>query len=141
MAEQIETKHPRFLLFCRAAACFYFLFTLYALLSPRPFGDFEIPIPAFSIIHAASFAVLGFLFELARGTFSRRIAWFSLLLYGPLTEVLQPLTGRYFEWIDIFEDVVGVTLGVIAARLLLFCFARRRTKETSRPAPDDSAPR
>ncbi|MCR5359640.1 MAG: VanZ family protein [Thermoguttaceae bacterium] len=139
MTGQIETKHPRFLLFCRAAAWAYFLFTLYALLSPRPFGDFEIPIPAFSVIHAAAFAVLGFLFELARGTFSRRIAWFSLLLYGPLTEVLQPLTGRYFEWIDIFEDTVGVALGVIAARLLILCFARRRTKGA--PAPDDSAPR
>ena len=137
MTEQTETKFPRFLFFCRVAAWSYFLFTLYALFIPRPFGKAEIP--AFSIIHALAFAVLGFLFELARGRFSLKVSCFLLLAYGPLSEIIQPLTGRYFDWIDILEDTIGVILGIGLAWLLKFCLERRRTKRTPLSSPGDSA--
>ena len=106
----------RFLTICRVAAAAYFIFTLYSLFSPNPFE--RIPIHHFSLIHAAAFFVLGFLFELARGRFPFIPVFLFLLVYGPLSEAIQPLTGRYFEWIDIIEDLVGVLLGVPAGYYL-----------------------
>lgn len=112
----------RFLTISRIAAVAYFIFTLYALFSPKPFE--RIPISHFSLIHAAAFFVLGLLFELARDRFPFMPVFIFLLAYGPLSEVIQPLTGRYFEWIDIAEDLVGVLLGVPAGHYLNLLLAK-----------------
>lgn len=111
-----------FLTITRIAAAAYFIFTLYSLFSPNPFE--RIPIPCFSLIHAAAFFVLGLLFELARGRFPFIVLFLFLLAYGPLSEVIQPLTGRYFEWIDIVEDLLGVLLGVPAGHYLKVFLAK-----------------
>ena len=138
MAEQNETRRPRLLFWLRIAFGAYFLFSVYALLSPRP-TLVGVEIPTFSLLHAAAFAVLGFLAELAREKFSAAAAYILLLIYGPLTEIIQPLTGRCFQWIDILEDTVGIVAGIAAARLLKSCLARREAKrqpnrETAQPA-------
>lgn len=93
------------------AAFAYFCFTLYALFSPNPRLE-KIGIPTFSLIHTAAFIVLGGVVEIGRVKFPFCFALALLLLYGPLTEFLQPLTGRYFEWMDILEDLIGVVIGV-----------------------------
>ena len=138
MTVQNETKTPRFPFWFRIAFGAYFLFSVYALLSPSP-TLLVAEIPTFSLLHAAAFAVLGFLAELARGKFSAAAAYILLLIYGPLTEIIQPMTGRCFQWIDILEDTVGIAAGIAAARLLKSCLARRKAKrgadrETVRPA-------
>lgn len=117
---QLKTS---FLTFSRIAAVAYFIFTLYALFLPNPFREHS-PIYRFSLIHAAAFFVLGLLFELARGKFPFMPVFLFLLAYGPLSEVIQPLTGRYFEWIDIFEDLAGVLLGVPAGYCLKILLAK-----------------
>lgn len=114
----------RFLTISRIAAAAYFVFTLYALFSPNPFERVPLPIFHFSIIHAAAFFVLGLLFELARDRFPFIPVFLFLLAYGPLSEVIQPLTGRYFEWIDILEDLVGILLGVPAGHYLNLLLAK-----------------
>ena len=112
----------RLLTVTRIAAAAYFIFTLYSLFSPNPFE--RLPIHHFSLIHAAAFFVLGLLFELARGRFPFVPVFLFLLAYGPLSEVIQPLTGRYFEWIDIIEDIVGILLGVPAGYYLKLLLAK-----------------
>lgn len=127
MTEQNETKTSRLLFWFRAAFVAYFIFSVYALLSPRPtFGKVEIP--TFSLLHAAAFSVLGALAELARGKFPAVAAYTLLLIYGPLTEIIQPITGRCFQWVDILEDTVGIIAGVAAAWLLKSYLARREAK-------------
>ena len=111
-----------FLTICRIAAAAYFIFTLYSLFSPNPFEG--IPIYRFSLIHAAAFFVLGLLFELARDRIPFIPVFLFLLAYGPLSEVIQPLTGRYFEWIDVFEDIIGILLGVPAGHYLKVLLAK-----------------
>lgn len=108
----------------RTAAVCYFIFTLYALFSPHPHLE-RIGIPSFSVIHTVAFLVLGGIFELARGKYSFWKLYILLFLYGPLTECLQPLTGRYFEWNDILEDCLGVTAGVLIALKLKNLWSRR----------------
>ena len=117
-----QLKTP-FLTICRIVAVAYFIFTLYALFSPNPFRE-QSPIYRFSLVHAAAFFVLGLLFELARNRFPFMPVFLFLLVYGPLSEVIQPLTGRYFEWIDIFEDLTGVLLGVPAGHYLNVLLAK-----------------
>ena len=117
------TPSPVLRLWQFGAVC-YFCFTLYALFSPHPKLE-RIGIPNFSLIHTAAFAVLGGLVEIGRVKFSRRITWTLLLLYGPVTEILQPLTGRCFEVSDILEDLLGVLLGIGTAFLLKHCWPLR----------------
>ncbi|MGI5832831.1 MAG: VanZ family protein [Thermoguttaceae bacterium] len=124
----------RLLTVCRIVAACYFLFTLYALFSPNPHLE-KIGITTFSLIHTAAFFVLGFLFELARRRFPRRILYLLLILYGPLTEFLQPLTGRFFEWTDILEDIIGVSLGLWAACGIKAYAAKRGRGKAVRCSP------
>lgn len=112
-----------FLTISRIVAVVYFVFTLYALFSPIPFKEHNL-IYRFSFIHAAAFFVLGLLFELARDRIPFVPVFLFLLAYGPLSEVIQPLTGRCFEWIDIIEDLTGVLVGVPAGHYLKILLAK-----------------
>ena len=94
----------------------YFVWMAYMLLTPRP------PVPkigfAIDYLHVGAFGVLGLGVGLARRKWSSG-RWLALLLLWAVgSECLQILTGRYFQWIDIFQNVVGIILGLEAGRLL-----------------------
>ncbi|MDR2115100.1 MAG: VanZ family protein [Planctomycetaceae bacterium] len=63
--------------------------------------------------HLITFIVLGFLVELGRRK-KNIIFWiFLLILYAFFTEIIQELLPiRSFEWIDIFQDLCGITIGL-----------------------------
>lgn len=94
----------------------YFVWMAYMLLTPRP------PVPkigfAIDYLHVGAFGVLGLGVGLTRRKWSSG-RWLALLLLWAVgSECLQILTGRYFQWIDIFQNVVGIILGLEAGRLL-----------------------
>ncbi len=86
------------------------------LLTPRP------PVPkvgwGINFLHLGAFGVLGLGVGLARRNWTPGRWRVFLLLWAVGSECLQILTGRYFELIDIFQNVVGVLLGLEAGRLL-----------------------
>ncbi|MBQ5790583.1 MAG: hypothetical protein IIW01_09865 [Thermoguttaceae bacterium] len=102
----------------------YFIWMAYMLLTPRP----EVPPLGFALdfLHLGAFGVLGIGVGLARKNWSTGRWRVLLLLWAVGSECLQILTGRYFELIDIAQNVVGILLGLEAGRLV-----RRRTRKKS----------
>lgn len=100
----------------------YFIWMAYMLLTPRP----EVPPLGFALdfLHLGAFGVLGIGVGLARKNWSTGRWRVLLLLWAVGSECLQILTGRYFELIDIAQNVVGILLGLEAGRLV-----RRRTRK------------
>lgn len=98
-------------------AWLYFIFMAYMLLNPQPPIEF-IPEYTFSWLHFLAFSALGVLVGLAR----RNASWLYLLalLWGWSvgSECLQPYTGRYFEFLDIVQNVVGSTSGLFVVWLV-----------------------
>lgn len=96
----------------------YFVWMAYMLLTPRP------PVPKIGFVidflHLAAFGVLGLGVGLSRRKWSSGRWRVLLLLWAVGSESLQILTGRYFELIDIFQNIVGILLGLEAGRLLRF---------------------
>lgn len=43
----------------------------------------------------------------------------ALLLISGLIELIQPMTGRYAEWLDFIMNGVGLLLGVAASHIVL----------------------
>lgn len=85
-----------------AVSWIYFVYMAYMLLHPIP----PVPPPVryvFSFVHFLAFAALGGLVGMARLRMPY-LAWLvPLLIWGVASEVLQPLTGRFFEYRDIFR--------------------------------------
>ena len=111
------TKYESFRKVVVWIARLYFLYMAYMLLHPRP----PVPRPLVyipDILHIGAFGILGGLVALARNRWSS-LRWYPLLLiWGVVAEATQPYTGRYFEWMDMAQNVVGVTLGLwITTRL------------------------
>ena len=83
------------------------------------------------VAHLAAYAVLAFL--LARCVALRRqltlgrygAVLLTVILYGAVDELLQPLSGRRTEFADWLADAVGALLGLIAFRLLVVVRGRR----------------
>lgn len=102
----------------------YFIWMAYMLLTPRP----EVPPIGFAVdfLHLGAFGVLGIGVGLARRRWSTERWRVLLLVWAVGSECLQILTGRYFELIDICQNVVGILLGLEAARRL-----RRWTRKTN----------
>lgn len=102
----------------------YFIWMAYMLLTPRP----EVPPLGFALdfLHLGAFGVLGIGVGWARKNWSTGRWRVLLLLWAVGSECLQILTGRYFELIDIAQNVVGILLGLEAGRLV-----RRRTRKKS----------
>lgn len=98
------------------ATSVYFIWMAYMLLTPRP----TVPKMGFVIdyLHIGAFSVLGLGVGLARRKYSSGRWRVALLLWAVGSECLQILTGRCFESIDIFQNVVGILLGLEAGRLL-----------------------
>ncbi|MBR4104455.1 MAG: hypothetical protein IKK39_10400, partial [Thermoguttaceae bacterium] len=84
--------------------------------TPKP----EVPPLGFAIdfLHLGAFGVLGLGVGLARRNWTTGRWRALLLLWAVGSECLQILTGRYFELIDIFQNVVGILLGLEAGRLI-----------------------
>lgn len=98
------------------------------ILSLAPIGD-HVPQPISGsdlIYHGIAYMVLALLF--LKG-FPNHILRVSALLFiqGVLIEVIQPYTGRFFEWWDMLANSIGIFLGVA-----LYSFSRepRSTKST-----------
>ncbi len=102
----------------------YFIWMAYMLLTPRP----EVPSVGFAIefLHVIAFFVLALGVGAARRNWTPGRWRALLLLWAVGSECLQILTGRYFETIDIFQNVVGVFLGLEAG-----LFLGKRTLKTS----------
>lgn len=108
----------------RVGTALYFAFMLLMLLHPDPWSIFgfepksRLARSAFSFVHVAIFICLAIGVELGR---VRRSVWFwliPLLFFGPVSELIQILTGRGFEWIDIIQDTMGVIIGTILGYML-----------------------
>jgi VanZ family protein len=71
--------------------------------------------------HLMTFLLLGFLVELGRRKKSI-LFWIALLVfYTFFTEIVQEMLPiRSFEWIDIFQDLCGIFLGLGFASLCRF---------------------
>ncbi len=108
----------------------YFIWMAYMLLTPKP----EVPPLGFAIdfLHLGAFGVLGLGVGLARRNWTTGRWRALLLLWAVGSECLQILTGRYFELIDIFQNVVGILLGLEAGRLI-----RLRTRKANDDAKND----
>ncbi len=97
-------------------AWLYFFFMAYMLFQPQPPTEF-IPDESFSIIHFLAFFALGTLVGAAKARWSWLI-WFSLMFaWGAGSEILQPYFGRYYEFQDIVQDILGSAVGFGAASL------------------------
>lgn len=94
----------------------YFVWMAYMLLTPAP----EIPPIGFAIdfLHLGAFGVLGLGVGLARRNWTPWRWRVLLLLWAVGSECLQEYTGRCFQLVDIFQNVVGILLGLEAGRLL-----------------------
>lgn len=100
-------------------ACFsgaYFIWMAYMLLTPQP------PVPeigsAIDFLHLGAFGALGVGVGLSRRKWSTKTWRFALLGWAVGSECLQFFTGRCFEFIDIFQNVVGILLGLEVGRLI-----------------------
>ncbi len=100
-------------------AWLYFLFMAFMLLQPKPPTEF-IPDESFSIIHFLAFLALGLLVGAAQTKWSRFV-WLALMFaWGAGSEIIQPYVGRFYEFQDIVQNVIGAALG-----LGLACLAKR----------------
>lgn len=62
----------------------------------------------------------------------RTLIWLlpMAIAYGGLIEIIQPYTGRFGEWKDLWADIVGVIIGAavgLASRRLLMPLVRRKS--------------
>lgn len=113
----------------------YFIWMAYMLLTPRP----DIPPIGFAIdfLHLGAFGVLGIGVGIARRNWTPGRWRVLLLLWAVGSECLQELgrrflnTGRYFELVDIFQNVVGILLGLEAGRLFWAWTQKKKDDETA----------
>lgn len=102
----------------------YLLFLSLMLLHPNPwslFGFFREKInevSRFSLLHFAVFVFLGMVAESVRAPFSRKGILVIGLTYACVIELIQPLTGRHFEWNDFIQNILGFLVGVSAFSIL-----------------------
>ena len=95
-------------------------------LSPAPYLP---PLEIFSwwdkAQHAFGFGTLTVLAVLAYPAMSKRRIALGLCLQGVLIEVLQYWSGyRYGDWQDAVADAVGVGLGLVLARGVVWCLIK-----------------
>ena len=62
----------------------------------------------------------------------RTLIWLlpMAIAYGGLIEIIQPYTGRFGEWKDLWADIIGVIIGTavgLACRRLLMPLVRRKS--------------
>lgn len=118
----------------------YFWWMAYMLLTPRPnvrkitFG-FDLVL---MLLHFGAFFVLAFGVGLSRRKWSTGRWRVALLVWAVVSECLQILTGRFFEFRDIFQNAFGVFVGLEAARWGC-AWARRLTTKTERAENNDGA--
>ena len=113
------------------ATSVYFVWMAYMLLTPRPdvrkvtFG-FDLLLMT---LHLGAFGILALGVGFSRRQWSTGRWRVALLVWAVASEFLQILSGRYFEFRDIFQNVLGVLIGLETARLIRRS-ARRRILET-----------
>ena len=121
------SKYRRIRLIATICAWCYFLYMAYMLLYPIP----QIPKPAryvFDVIHFLAFVVLGVLVGVALRRL-RLKPWFILLVvWGVGSEILQRYTGRFCEFQDMVQNVLGAGAGFYAAWLLRRFWFERPSK-------------
>ena len=115
----------------------YIIWMAYMLLTPKP----EVPPLGFAIdfLHLGAFCVLGLGVGLARRNWTTGRWRALLLLWAVGSECLQILTGRCFELIDIFQNIVGILLGLEAGRLLRLWTRKKNVDETAEKGENRAA--
>ena len=93
-------------------AWIYYAYMVYALLWPRPRVPKELK---FSLTHFLAFAVLAGAVFLVRKNWRRSVWLVLLLLWSCGSEYIQRYTGRYFEWSDMAQNVLGTICGAFCA--------------------------
>lgn len=128
MRFHIDSRLRRLLLF------FWFAclggITLMSLLPP---SQAQVPLTVSDkILHIAAYTAAGFLTFLVQVSKADRSGIHTLVtsvllcvLLGGIIEILQPLTGRSMELLDVGADAVGALLGSGIAVLLVFLQNRR----------------
>ncbi|MGL4594495.1 MAG: VanZ family protein [Thermoguttaceae bacterium] len=110
---QIMTKY------LRQITIFYWVFLTMLLWLPDPrvllFGWTPSEGPS-GYAHLITFSLLGFLVKLAFAQNSTFSSFIILVSYAFVTEIVQNILPiRAFEWLDIAQDTIGITIGIIVA--------------------------
>lgn len=67
------------------------------------------------VMHGVAYALLAFLsLTVFRQRRHRLLALAATVATGPAIELVQPLTGRAFEWFDMIANLLGVLVGLAA---------------------------
>ena len=103
-------------------------------------GGILSPIPPYSpfphsdkVMHLLGFGAVSLT---ARMAFIRAPAWLlwsTLLIFAPLSEVLQHIVVspfRNFSWLDIFANLIGVVLAVMSWWVLTLLYTRWQARKT-----------
>lgn len=104
----------------------YLIFLSLMLLHPNPWSLFGFlrervsEVSRFSLLHFAVFFLLGIIVEGVRGNLPRNAVLLTGLIYACAIELIQPLTGRSFEWIDLIQNVSGFVAGLCMCVILKY---------------------
>ena len=100
------------------ATVVFWLVTCYLLFSKRPYtANFEVP--AFGA-HILLFFVLSTMTTLAQDRPRLFLTWALICLFGAISEIIQYFDPpRTCDVVDFFEDIIGTSLGVGTAVLIL----------------------
>lgn len=109
----------------------YLIFLSLMLLHPNPWSLFGFlrervsDVSRFSLLHFAIFVLLGIIVEGTRGSRPRIGVLLVGLIYACTIELVQPLTGRHFELLDLIQNVSGFLVGFFAFAMLKNYFCKK----------------
>ena len=95
----------------------YLAFLSYICLTPIEVANLpEIPFLD-KIVHIGAYIVLAYTFaELNR---SNKLIVIFCFFYGLAIELIQPYTGRFFEWADLLANSTGLIIGLCVQRKII----------------------
>ena len=84
------------------------------------------------VMHGIAYALLAFLsLTVFRERRHRLLALAATIATGPAIELVQPLTGRNFEWFDMLANLLGILVGLSA----VYVVTSRERQRVARVSP------